>query len=1124
MISVLRIVAVMVVLAGGIQRSTAQSSSTAPSSQGPLEEAAQLNDVVDTLYGDGRYRDAVAPAERVLALREKALGPSHPDVAHSLNNLAALHYAQGAYAEAEPLVARALAINEKALGLNHPDVAHSLNNLAALYQAQGAYAKAEPLIVRALRISEKALGPTDPDVAHSLNNLAALHYAQGAYAKAEPLLARALDIREKALGSAHPDVASSLHNLAEVHRAQGAHVKAEPLLARALDIREKALGPDHPDVANSLHNLAALHYAQSAYAEAEPLLARALNLREKAFGPNHPDVAQSLNNLAELYKAQGMYAEAEPLLARALHIFEKALGREHPAIATTLNNLAALYSARSAYAKAEPLYTRALDILEKALGPNHSDVATSLNNLAGLYKAQGAYTQAEPLYARALDICEKALGPHHSDVATSLNNLAGLYQAQGAYAQAEPLLARALAIREKALRPNHPDVANSLNSLASLYHARGTYAKAEPLYARALAILEKALGPSHPLVATCLNNLAGLYQDQRAYAKAEPLYARALAILEKELGRNYPDVAQTLNNLAALYLTQGIYAKVEPLLARAADIREQQLHTELERLSEPRKRALMALLQGQTERLVSFHADVVPRSEPALELALTTVLRRKGRIVDSLADSQTRLRAHLTPALRQQLDQLSHVRSELVGRLYAPAGPPTVATAHRHAIKALRTRLNELEAQLSAASEEFRTQVAPVTVTAVRSEVPADAALVEFVRYRRFDPRQPQPWQEERYVAYVLKRQGAPRWVALGEAQPIDAAVDAVLAAMDSRIDATTAQAALRQLDAQLLAPMRAQLSGIAHLIVAPDGKLNLVPFEALIDPQGRYALDSYLVSYVSSGRDLLRLAFPQRPRSSAVLIAGPDYGPVAQSPGPDKLTFTPLRGAAAEARDLQRYFPAVTNKRATKAALAMLTGPAVLHVATHGFYGWRASLAGAATRGAATRGPWLDPLRGHIGALPPPTRDLSDALDQAGLAMADANRGSTGIVTAREIAGFDWTGTQLVVLSACETGLGAVASGDGVYGLRRALVLAGAASQVVSLWTVADASTPKLMRDYYAALQQGTGRAEALRQAKRRLLQQPGNVHPFYWAAFIPAGDWRPLDATAFVPQRSMP
>src|SRR6185295_12837634 len=206
------------------------------------------------------------------------------------------------------------------------------------------------------------------------------------------------------------------------------------------------------------------------------------------------------------------------------------------------------------------------------------------------------------------------------------------------------------------------------------------------------------------------------YQAQGAYVQAEQLYARALAIFEQALGPDHPLVATSLNNLAGLYQAQGAYTKVEPLLARAANIAERRLRTELERLSEPRKRALMALLQGNTESLVSFHADAVPSSEPALELALMTVLRRKGRIVDSLVDSQTRLRAHLTPALQQQLDQLSHVRSELVGQLYASGGPPAAAATHRDTVAALHTRIDELEAALSAASDEFRTQAAPVTV------------------------------------------------------------------------------------------------------------------------------------------------------------------------------------------------------------------------------------------------------------------------------------------------------------------------------------------------------------------------------------------------------------------------
>jgi CHAT domain-containing protein len=214
-----------------------------------------------------------------------------------------------------------------------------------------------------------------------------------------------------------------------------------------------------------------------------------------------------------------------------------------------------------------------------------------------------------------------------------------------------------------------------------------------------------------------------------------------------------------------------------------------------------------------------------------------------------------------------------------------------------------------------------------------------------------------------------------------------------------------------------------------------------------------------------------------------------------------------------------------VTDKQATKEALAALIGPTILHVATHGFYARDPE----ATSAPGSRGPSTPPttasvpraprgmrveIEGGMSSLSSPasSSDPVEGLDRAGLAMTGANQGADGIVTAREIAGFDWWGTQLVVLSACETGIGAVA-GDGVYGMRRALVLAGAESQVVSLWNVSDASTRALMSDYYDALSRGSARAEALRRAKLHLLHQPRYAHPYYWAAFIPAGDWRPLD-----------
>jgi CHAT domain-containing protein len=529
----------------------------------------------------------------------------------------------------------------------------------------------------------------------------------------------------------------------------------------------------------------------------------------------------------------------------------------------------------------------------------------------------------------------------------------------------------------------------------------------------------------------------------------------------------------------------------------------------------------MMLLQQETESLVSLHADSTPASAQAFDLALTTVLRRKGLALESLLDNQATLRAHLTPGIRGKLDRLTAASTELSTFLRAPVEPRT-ATTRASAVAALRTRIDVLESQLNAASAVHRAQSQPVTPAKIQAALPHGTALVEFVRYRRFAPWQDrQRWQEACYVAYILRRQGPPQWVALGEAAAIDAGVDAVLAEMHRNASADATKAALRQLDALVFAPIRDRLTNISHVIVSPDGKLNLVPFEALLDPQGRYELEHRLVSYVTSGRDLLQLGVGQAPRSPPTVVAAPDYGPGRP--------FVRLDGARSEAMEVSAHFPGartLVGSQATKAALAAIVGPAVLHIATHGFYARdvtaRSTPAPATPRGRSPPLVSVDLLErdmfveGVLAPLPLLTsEDPAEALDRAGLALAKANIRPDGIVTAREIANYDWWGTQLVVLSACETGVGAVPSGEGVYGLRRALALAGAESQVVSLWNVSDSSARALMRAFYGELARGTGRAEALRRAKLQMLRQPKFAHPYYWAAFIPAGKWTPLGKT---------
>jgi len=415
------------------------------------DEANDLNNRAVELSKAGRYSEAIPLADRAVALREKALGPNHPQVAPLLNNLAAMlnnqalvYHAQGRYAEAVPLLQRALTIQEKVLAREHPDLATTLNNLATLYQSQGRYAEALPLYERALAIWEKALSRDDPRFGPLMNNLAVLYRELGRYAEAERLSRRALDISEKAPSRGHPPDAKSLTNQALLYDSQGRYAEAEQIYQRALALQEATLGRDHPDVARTLNNLADLYRTQGRYAEAEPLYRRSLDILEKSPGRDHPDYATTLSNLAMLYKSQGRYEDAEFLYRRSLAIAEKALGRDHPSLAVPLNNLAVLYQERGRYADAEPLFQRSLAIQEKTLGRDHPQVAQLLNNLARLHESKRSYADAELLYKRSLAISEKALGPDHPQIAQILNNLADLYRKQNRYADALPIIRRTL--------------------------------------------------------------------------------------------------------------------------------------------------------------------------------------------------------------------------------------------------------------------------------------------------------------------------------------------------------------------------------------------------------------------------------------------------------------------------------------------------------------------------------------------------------------------------------------------------------------------------------------------------------------------------------------------------------
>ena len=1117
------------------------------SGQQELDEATALNQQVMQLYQGGKFAEAIPLAQKALSLREKALGPDHPDVAQSLYNLAGLYQAIGAYARAVPLYQRSLAIEEKALGPMHPDVALSLNNVAGLYHDIGAYAKAEPLFQRALVIREKALGPNHPDVAQSLNNLAVLYDTIGAYAKAEPLFQRALVIMEKALGPNHPTVALSLNNLARLYRTTGAYAKAEPLYQRSMAIMEKALGPDHPSLATALNNLAVLYGTIGVYAKAEPLFQRVLAIREKALGPDHPDVAQSLNNLAGLYDTTGQYAKAEPLYQRSLAIREKALGPDHPDVATSLNNLAALYQATGAYAKAEPLFQRALVIMEKALGPNHPTVAVSLNNLAAVYQAIGAFAKAEPLYQRALAINEQSLGPMHPSVALSLNNLAERYRTIGAFAKAEPMYERSLAIREKALGPNHPDVAQSLNNLAGLYGTIGVYAKAEPLYQRALVIEEKTLGSDHPEVARSLNNLAVLYDTIGAYAKAEPLYQRSLAIKEKALGSMHPDVALSLSNLAGLEAAQQRYPSAISLLKRGLAIQDRQIRDIFAFTTEEQKLTFMQSIAGAYNAFLSLIYQQFRDDRAVVRDGLELVLRRKGIVFDAQSRAREALQSRLSGAARKEWDRLSAFRGELSNLLLNK--PKTMTPAeYQEKLASLQQQIEQSEQRLAKESALVakELQQRTTTIAAISKRLPNNGALVEFVNIEDVDFSKGKSAGSSRYLAFVLPASGDVSLIDLGDAtslesqvrlalQDIRVSLDARMESRDLKVLKKTDRASSTQGDVsslndlyrRLWAPLRTALGSADQVVISPDGLLNLVPFAALIDDQGRALVESTRLVYVSSGRELVGAeGTALKPESDLLLVANPAFdGVVEKTTGQASLrsrdfegVFSPLPGTEREAREIPPLVKGrggrqlvLVERHATEHIVKTTRSPRILHLATHGFFLQDEEMA----LSAGTRDLKVVKKLGNNEkqALP---KKHENPLVRSGLAFAGANgasgitEGDDGILTALEITGMDLFGTELVVLSACATGVGEIKTGEGVFGLRRAFALAGAKNLLMSLWPVSDEITANQMKAFYRNLQT-LPPADALRQAQlqtiKELKAKEGFASPALWAPFILQG-----------------
>jgi CHAT domain-containing protein len=872
--------------------------------------------------------------------------------------------------------------------------------------------------------------------------------------------------------------------------------------------------------------------AEGKFAEARDLTERALAIAEKVRGVDDPYVAGLVVEMGDIEVDARNISKAALLYERARKTFEERLGSDHPATASVWERLGLTYWLLDQRPTAERLTERALEVSERTLGPDHPQVARCLVTQGLLRHANGDHDKAEQDDRRAMAIVDRALGSDVLLYGDILNDLAIVRYDRQDYEGAETLLKQSLSIVERLVGPDAYKVSTRLLNLAMLARERKDFDQAEEYNERVLAIRRRIVGPDHPDLAPILNNLANLYRDQGKIAESLELHFQAFRIWEKSTGPYGRGTLISLGNIARTYAAIGDMAHAIEFQRRTDALIETQLALKLRIVSERQRLAFAdSVVAERTDRTVSLNLDLAPEDPDATSLAALVLLQRKGGVLDAMTDVIAAARQRTdSDGQRGLLDQLQATMTRLA-RVALNRPQEMAPGEQQQQIKDLEEQREKLEAEMSERDAEFRARTQPVTLAAVEAAVPDRAALVEFAVYHPFDPKasNSQAYGPAHYAAYVIRRGTRPHSRDLGPAGPIDGAIGALRQALrdpsrdDVRVRAHT-------LDEMVLAPIRGLLGDAERLLVSPDGALNLIPFEALVDAHGRYAVERYAIDYLTSGRDLLRMQVPRESRSAPVVVANPVFGepelsvasstmrkrPAGASSGrrsvttaPDLATvyFAPLSGTGEEARTIKTLFPdalVLTREQATKSALMRVDAPRMLHIATHGFFlGDPDALAG---------GPAPDGTRA-ISA----SAKVANPLLRSGLALSGANstkgRTDEGIVTALEASNLKLWGTKLVTLSACDTGVGEIRNGEGVYGLRRAFVLAGAETLVMSLWPVSDVVSREMMAAYYTGLRDGRGRGDALRQAQLAMLARKNRQHPFYWAGFIQAGEWANLD-----------
>jgi len=826
-------------------------------------------------------------------------------------------------------------------------------------------------------------------------------------------------------------------------------------------------------------------YASQKYSFADKRFTSAINLYEKAGLLEEIGYFKALADEGLLYTTMGRFTQAEEFTVKALDLRKAKLGEKNIGVASSLNNYGVLLYDLGQYNDAEKRLAEALANLQLNAGKEIMQYAIVENNQAMLYQAIGRYEEAEKILNNAIAVAEKLQSSKSKNHLKFLSNLALLYQQMGKYNEAEAIYLG----MEKRLAKNSPDLANMLDNQAALYLVMGKDDKVEALLKRSAATFKTALGEESPGFAKATSDLGNFYRYKARYADAEPLLDKALSLREKMFGVNHPLYAQSQEDLAILYWKKGENEKAYMMYRKVMDKSIDFINSYFPPMSEAEKTKYWDILSPRFQRFYNFALESSGSNKAVLQDFYDYQMATKALLLNSTNKIKKTILASGNKELIKDyvtwLDQ-----KENLARLYAYSKQEI--KEHKINLDSLERAANAMERKLSESSKEFSAgySTQKISFKQIRDLLGDAEAVVEIIRVRKFDQNFT---ADAKYAALILvKGVELPKLVLLDNGQQLDTRY-----AKFYRNSIQQRSADEYSYD-QYWTRIEPELAGRKLIYISPDGVFNQLNLNTLKKPGGDYVINRYDLVIVGNSKDLFNLKNKKKiaTKKNATLIGFPDYGStdVAALPG----TKVEIDGISKILKPAGYVVTQFTQKTATEANIKAVKAPMLMHIATHGYFLQDVEHGGSAF-GVNLENASDNPLlrSGLILA--------NGGKTIAGKATPNLSSNDNGILTAYEAMNLNLDGTNLIVLSACETGLGDVKAGEGVYGLQRAFLVAGADALIMSLWKVDDAATQQLMTNFYTNWIKLGNKQKAFKQAQLQLMTK--YKEPYYWGAFVMMG-----------------